>query len=239
MTNERERLVLFERCLNFRDLGGYAAGDGRKVRWGRLYRSMTPQFMTEGDIRHAVDDLGVRRVLDLRDRPEADSGPLGRPPNQRHVAKFAEFAKFPEVRDLPAREVLPKHLDYSAAGIARAFEVLADDPGGATVFHCQTGKDRTGVLAAIILRLLGVSADAVVADYMLGAELVSGVQAIIDALGPQPFAPPRSALEGLDERAIRAVIARLDDEFGGARAYLGRIGVPDEAIARFVADMLV
>ena len=239
MAKQPERQVPFERCLNFRDLGGYEAAGGRKVRWGRLYRSMTPQFMTPGDVVRARDEVGIGRVLDLRDRPEADSGGLGEPPNERHVVKFAEFANFPDVRDLPAREVLPKHLDHSAAGIAAAVRILADDSGSATVFHCQTGKDRTGVLAAVILRLFGVSADDVVADYMLGEKLVPAVQALIDELGPQPFAPPRSALEGLDEGAIRAVVTRLDDEFGGARAYVRRIGVSDEVADRFVAGMLV
>src|SRR5438552_9370655 len=99
MQAEAERFVTFERCLNFRDLGGYAAADGRKVRRGRLYRSMTPQFMTESDVERAIQSLGVRRVLDLRDRPDVDSGPLGRAPNQRHVVKFAEFAFLPETRD--------------------------------------------------------------------------------------------------------------------------------------------
>src|SRR5207249_1377732 len=167
MPQPESRFISFERCFNFRDLGGYRTEDGGTVHRGRLFRSMTPQFMTEADVKRAREDLGIRRVLDLRewrDRPEIVGGPLGDPPNERFVVTFAEFARFPEVRDLPIEQVLTKHLDYSKAGIVQAIELLAAETEGATLFHCQTGKDRTGVLAAILLRLLGVSVEDAVAD---------------------------------------------------------------------------
>jgi len=239
MLETGSRFITFERCLNFRDLGGYAAADGKEVRRGRLYRSMTPQFMTEADVRHARGDLGIRRVLDLRDWPDTDSGLLGRPPNERQVVKFSEFAFMPETRDLSTRDALPLHLDYSAAAIAEAIRLLAADFDGATVFHCQTGKDRTGVLAVVLLRLLGVSADDAIADYMAGAEIAPAVQALINAESDVPFTPPRFALEGLDPAGITAVLDRLESEFGGAHRYLESNGVAPEALDRLIASMLV
>lgn len=236
---ENARLIDFERCLNFRDLGGYEAADGRKVAWGRLYRSMTPEFMTEADVARARDDLRIRRVIDLRDRPDLDSGPIGYPPAQRTVIRFAEVAHFPEIRDLPVVDVLRMHLDISAPAIAEAIQLLSDDCGGASVFHCQTGKDRTGVLAAIILRLLGVDTEDVVSDYMLGAPIAADVHALATSLGRPPrVPPPKSALEPPDERAMRALLTRMDEEFGGARSYVEGVGVPGEVIDRFVHGML-
>ena len=77
-TGAPPRIIEFERCFNFRDIGGYAGRDGRRVRWRRLFRSMTPQYMTEADVAKARG-LGITLVFDIRG-PQATSGPLGEPP---------------------------------------------------------------------------------------------------------------------------------------------------------------
>jgi protein-tyrosine phosphatase len=239
MTDARERLIPFESCLNFRDLGGYEGIDGRHLRWARLYRSMTPQLMTEADLDRALNQLRIRRVIDLRDRDDLDSGPLGRAPSTRHVVKFMEVGRFPELVELPVVEILPRHLERSAQAFAESMTLLAEDPGGATVFHCQTGKDRTGVLALMVLRLLGVSEDDAVDDYMYGAPLAAAVQGLVNTIAtPRLFPPPASAREPPDAAAARAFLSRLDGQYGGARAYLEGLGVSSTALDRFVASML-
>ncbi len=140
-------MIDFEACRNFRDLGGYATAAGARVRSGRLFRSMTPEFMTASDLDRARNDLGIRLVMDLRDAPNRDSGPLGLAPIRRHVLQFVEMANFDDLRGLPPETALPLHLELSSAGIAEAVSILAEAGEGAALFHCQTGKDRTGVLA--------------------------------------------------------------------------------------------
>ena len=79
---ETTRHLSFERCFNFRDLGGYATEDGRRVKWRRLFRSMTPQWMTPADVEEAKA-LGIELVVDLRGPRDDTSGPLGEPPARR------------------------------------------------------------------------------------------------------------------------------------------------------------
>jgi len=232
-------MIAFEACLNFRDLGGYATADGRRVRTGRLFRSMTPEFMTEADLRCATDDLGVRLVIDLRNAADRDSGPIGEPPRRRHVLGFVEMADFDELRELPPEEALPLHLDLSSSAIAEAIDILSDGRDGAALFHCQTGKDRTGVLAAVLLRALGVSEEDVMADYLAGVPLTAEVIALLAANG-RPMSPraPLHAREPSKEEAMRAFLKRLEDEFGGARSYLLSHGVRDDVLENFVTGML-
>src|SRR5688572_29973885 len=76
---DETRHLSFERCFNFRDIGGYTTEDGRRVKWRRLFRSMTPQWMTPADVAEARD-LGIELVVDLRGPRDDSSGPLGEAP---------------------------------------------------------------------------------------------------------------------------------------------------------------
>ena len=72
-----QRSYQVERCFNFLDLGGYPAEDERSVRWGRFFRSMTPQLMTDAGVEQVRDVLGIRTVVDLRKEESAKAGPFG------------------------------------------------------------------------------------------------------------------------------------------------------------------
>ncbi len=206
---------------------------------GRLYRSMTPEFMTESDLERAGNDLGIGLVLDLRNNPERSSGPLGEGPNHRRLLDFVEMATFDELRELPPEDALHRHLDLSAEGIGEAVRILAQPGNGAALIHCQTGKDRTGALAAVLLRLLGVSEQDTIADFMAGVVEAEAVHALMATHGrPMSDRAPRIAREPPSMEAIRTLLARLDSEFGGARAYLRSLGVDDETVERFVESML-
>ena len=232
-------MIHFEGCRNFRDLGRWATEDGRRVTAGRLYRSMTPEFMTEGDLDRARNDLGIGLVLDLRNNPDRDSGPLGEDPSQRYLLDFVEMAAFDELRELPPEEALHMHLELSREGLGAAVRILAESGNGAALIHCQTGKDRTGALAAVLLRLLGVSEEDAIEDFMAGAFEAEAVHALLAAHGrPMSARAPLIARQPPSLEAIRRLLSRLDTEFGGARAYVRSLGVDDETVDRFVASML-
>jgi protein-tyrosine phosphatase len=230
-----EREIAFERCFNFRDLGGYAASDGRTVRWRRLFRGMTPEYMSPSDLQRARDDLGIGAVLDLRRLDGGiGSGALGEEPGVRAVVPFADSREYTELRTLPHDEVLAYSVGLNGRNIVQALEFIADQPGG-TMFHCQTGKDRTGLLAAVTLKLLGVADEDVVADFALSVPAVEVM--LREGLPVLPPDAPVYARIPPEEAWIRAVLVALDAQ-GGAEAYLRAHGASDALIASLRDSLL-
>lgn len=163
----------FDRLHNFRDLGGYRAAGGRLVRWGRLYRSDSLAKL-RGDDAARFGALGVRTVIDLRYPSEIERS--GRVPPAGGLAYYncsIEHRPFDQSqltdRIDPVRFLADRYAEVAVDGteeIGRALRIIAagDTP---LVMHCASGKDRTGILAAIVLSLLGVAQADIVADYAL------------------------------------------------------------------------
>ena len=165
-----QRIIDLEGCLNFRDLGGYATRLGRRVRKGKLFRSDALHRMTPGDVAIVRDSIGVADVIDLRSSTEVEIdgiGPLPEPPVRYHHAPLfdggAADAKAEIPQDLGHQYFLLLHA--AERKIAQIIEILIGSPDPA-VFHCAAGKDRTGVVSAVILALLGVEDADIVEDYV-------------------------------------------------------------------------
>ncbi|GAA0471399.1 tyrosine-protein phosphatase [Streptomyces sp. NPDC046215] len=167
------RHIAFERLHNFRDLGGYRAAGGRTVRWGRLFRSDSLGKLRGRD-RERFLALGIRTVIDLRYPWEIERS--GRVPHHEGLAyhnlstehrPYDQAGLGPDVE--PARFLADKYLEVAHDGVEelrRALELIAGD-SAPLVFHCHSGKDRTGLLAMLVLDLLGVHQDDIVADFAL------------------------------------------------------------------------
>ena len=173
MEPRKERNVEFERLHNFRDLGGYRGADGRRVRWARLYRSDSLGKLSGRDAERFAA-LGVRTVIDLRYPWEIEAG--GRVPSGPGLAYFNfcvehrpwDQASLSHELD-PVRFVADRYAEVASDGaeeIRQALQIIAagDAP---VVIHCASGKDRTGLVAALVLGLLGVADDDIAADYAL------------------------------------------------------------------------
>ena len=229
-----ERVIAFERCFNVRDLGGYHSEDGRVVRWGRLFRGMTPEYMSAADVRRARDELGIGAVLDLR-RIDGGigSGVLGRE-GVRLVVPFADARQHRELHTLPYEQVLARGLDLNGAKIVEALEFLVGQ-SSAALFHCHTGKDRTGLLAAVILKLLGVSDDDVVEDFGLSAPAVAIMQR--EGIPEIPVDAPAYARMAPEASWVKGVLSGLEAR-GGAVAYVRASGAGDTLVERLRATYL-
>jgi protein-tyrosine phosphatase len=158
------RHVEFERLRNFRDLGGYGVPDGRTVRWGRLYRSDSLSKLSGDDLgRFAA--LGIRTVVDLRYPWEAERN--GRVPESTGVVHhnlsiehrpYDQASLAPDVS--PVDYLARRYAEVAEDGVVelrQVLEVVAAEGAGPVVVHCASGKDRTGIVAALVLALLGVS----------------------------------------------------------------------------------
>lgn len=170
------RQVELETCCNFRDLGGYPAAGGRRTRWRTLFRADGLTRLSESD-RRTVRSLGVRLVIDLRTDVEVET-------RGRFSADGDSVAyhHLPLTDTLPGSEDVPEwddsayvarryasYLEGGATSLAAALDLLAEPENLPAVFHCSVGKDRTGVLAAVVLGLLGVPDEVIVEDYALSA----------------------------------------------------------------------
>lgn len=222
-----DRLVPFETCFNFRDIGGYETVDGRRVRWGSVFRSDTLHRLTTADLERALA-LGVRTVIDLRSKAELErSGRFGRAHEVafHHLPMEAEIAPDPPDRDLaepPPGEVYVEMATAGRQAIAHIMSVIAECEH-AVVFHCFAGKDRTGVLAALLLSSLGVPDETIVADYHLSEHSLVPAVAWAEANDPEWAArmaafPPwllRSPRE-----TLQAFLDILREQHGSITAYL-------------------
>ncbi len=171
-----ERRIPFEGVTNFRDLGGYRTRSGRRVRWGRVFRSDALHGMTEGDLA-SYRALGLRAVYDLRGEVEVAEQPNPMPSRSlpiltRPAGDGTSIAFDGSTRDDGERvlaDIYIGSLDHSAVRIGELFSALAGPDGLPAVFHCHAGKDRTGLVAALLLEALGVEREPILDDYELTA----------------------------------------------------------------------
>ncbi|MGW5681452.1 tyrosine-protein phosphatase [Nonomuraea sp. NPDC003754] len=164
----------FLRLHNFRDIGGYVARDGRVVRWKRFYRADSLGWLT-GDDLDRFQALAIRTVVDLRHPFEVERS--GRVPESDGLAYHnlpLEGRRWDMTTYDPAggvaRFLADRYLEISEDGGDRlrlALETVAEAGNTPVVVHCAAGKDRTGVLTALVLSLIGVGDDDIVADYAL------------------------------------------------------------------------
>jgi protein-tyrosine phosphatase len=240
-----QRLILLDGCLNFRDLGGYPTADGRRLRWRQLFRSDALHLLSAADVAHLRDTLGIRDVIDLRSTAEVETDGRGRLATRairfHHVplydGKTTPRDARPEAYTLGDRYFLLA--EFAKEPIARVITTVAH-AASPLVYHCAAGKDRTGVISAILLALLGVRDEIIVADY---AATQDNIEAIIDRLmaseGYQTMlsALPPDTLHAQPETMV-AFLERVRREYGSMRAYAGTAGVTNEAVQRLEARLL-
>lgn len=245
----RNRLIAFEGTENFRDLGGHPTRFGVPVRWGTLYRSDGLQALTDTDVEryHA---LGIRVVYDLRRDSERVSRP-NRVPSEAHCmmtpvdARGEVAAVRHEVTDRRGGEAMLRAMyaqmvEHSTPVIAGVLTGIADAGRLPAVFHCHAGKDRTGLIAALVLETLGVDRATVLDDYEVSRILHQDNPHSFTMLVESGMAPEAAAgALGAPRWAMDETLADIDREFGGVEAYLrGPVGLASDTIERVRAVLL-
>jgi protein-tyrosine phosphatase len=245
---EPARALTFEGCVNFRDLGGYRTADGLETGWRRLFRADGLHKLTEAD-RARLVDLGVATVIDLRTVDEAEQ--RGRFPVAEVPVRFVDLPLFDV---LPTTEEMPSWREASyvasryglmvtdgAPALTGAFDALAAQDSLPAVFHCSAGKDRTGVLSALVLAFLGVPDETIVEDYALSGPAMEHLLEQLKAEYPdsveevERYAP--SVLQVLPE-TMEEFLASLRAEYGSYDALAESLGVTD-SVATLRRSVLV
>jgi protein-tyrosine phosphatase len=213
------RVLLWDGCVNVRDLGGLPTEDGRETRFGSIVRADQIASLTDEGWR-AVQAYGVRVAVDLRaDDEVADDPPRDVPIRVVHIPvsprEAAVAYEWPSM--LEAYLALLAHFRRE---FAAAVETIGreDEP---IVVHCQGGRDRTGLMVALLLRLAGVAPVAIAADHALSDESWSPFHAEWFAAAPdeRERARRRRIVVPAGETMSR-VLAELERRYGGPRDYL-------------------
>jgi protein-tyrosine phosphatase len=249
-----DRRVPFEGITNFRDLGGYRARAGGRVRWGLLFRAEALHGLTEGD-RELYEHLGMRTVYDLRSEMEREAHPgpfpsrwlevIGRPRDSDAPSPLAGGATGMTVED--GERILEGLyaglVEHSAQKIGELLTGLTEEEGLPAVFHCHAGKDRTGVVAALLLEALGVDRQTVLDDYELTARyrFRSQQEPTFQRLIEQFAMSPEAAAGVLNTPrwAMAAALDKVDRAYGGIDPYLtGPAGMRAADVATLRARLL-
>lgn len=230
------RHIPIEGTHNFRDAGGYITRHGRSLRWGTLFRSDSLHALTVAG-RQAVCDLGIRTTVDLRADHEISRFPSVFADCQDLVYAHLPLSargtdtQAPEARDLI--ELNRMFLDLGQASLLSILNALAAPGAFPAVVHCSVGKDRTGLLVALLQELAGATRQDVVADYVLTSLHAA---TLIEEITPIALAEGRDAVQFARLMECRAevmdeTLVYLDDHYGGAERYVRGIGVADAAVA--------
>ena len=158
------RRIVFKNVNNLRDLGGYQTKDNKITKFNAIYRSDLPKLMTEEEIKYLID-LGLTTVIDLRKEEELKRNPSSLNINEIDYHNINLLGdKCPnEEKDIPKGylEILSNQ-----ETMHEVFEIIKEAKGG-VLFNCTAGKDRTGVVAMLLLLLVGVYEDDIIADYQV------------------------------------------------------------------------
>ena len=243
-----DRLVTLEAVHNFRDMGGYATADGRHVRPRRLFRADGLDRLTPADI-ETIRPLGLNTVIDLRTDGEVER--RGRFPYESLPVDWYQLAVIDVTWDradaLDGSEedfLYAQYASMLAFGEPRflqAFLVLGLPGAFPAVFHCAAGKDRTGLLAALVLGSLGVDDATIAYDYELtraGMDRMTAWAASSSAEMAEAVRTMPRHFAAVEPGAVARVLADVRAAHGSVRNYVRSLGVPSETLDRIEAALL-
>jgi protein tyrosine/serine phosphatase len=241
------RRLELEGVWNFRDLGGYEGRDGRQVRWRRLFRADSLDRLTAADLVH-IEQLRLRTVVDLRTGDEVAKGQRALP------TATLNWHHLPMLDVLPPRDryeswvdpaqVAEQYLGMVSSAVATIGTFLGlacDGDSYPLVFHCFAGKDRTGILTALMLGLLGVADENIAADYALSEvamhRLLDWLRGQYGGDAAAQLEASAAAIVAADPETMGEFLRGFRKTYGSFDAYAAQIGYPD-APAR-LADILL
>jgi protein-tyrosine phosphatase len=230
------RPLAVETAQNVRDLGGYTTHDGRMTQWHRLIRAGDMERLSGVDQRRLIDH-GIDAIIDLRMQREVTSLPnvfqrSAEVTWYNHDFWGDRFDDYRSTRRGASPEVKLADL-YCAGLVASGFVVkdimttIADSGHRGFAFHCRSGKDRTGIVAALLLAIAGVPNETIIADYALTSKF-------LDTPNAKRVKPgqPGAYLHGCAPQTMALTLDFIDQQYGGVQDYLSSVGVQPQHMGR-------
>ena len=248
-TLPQARNVALTGVFNFRDLGGYETADGRSLRWHTLFRADGLDRLTPDDV-EVLRPYGLRTVVDLRMPHELEQ--RGRFPVDAYPVTFHHVSVMDITWDRdaallderPAADFLHdqygRMLAENGHRYAEALRLLAAPDAVPAVFHCAAGKDRTGLLAMLILGTLGVDHADIVEDYALTSTAMGSFRALAerDPRVAEGLVKIPSMFFAADPEAMSRVLSDVEAAHGSVRAFVRTIGITPAEIASLEDNLL-
>lgn len=250
------RMLPHKSIANLRDVGGYPAMDGKTVRWNRIYRGASLVALTDDDAK-GLAERGLKIVCDLRMPTEVADAPDIMPHDsvryvtlpfkqssdrltQLRILLFQRQKLADTLRQAYTRVMI----DNNPAVIGDFLRLVADEDNLPLLVHCSAGKDRTGVVIAVLLRLLGVPEDTVLADYSLSNlyyDYFINISAkIIKQLGV--FRVSEAEVRPLflaDPETLKTTLDYIEKKYGSVEQYVTtHTGITPEMVAKIRANLL-
>jgi protein tyrosine/serine phosphatase len=240
----RSRDLVWDGCVNVRDLGGHPTEDGGETRFGAVIRADSVGLLSDEGWATLID-TGVARIVDLRLEMELDADP---PRDLRvevvHVPILDRFddETWAEVEERSMRAaddtestriVYLQMLQHCRDRFAEAVTAVADAPPGPVVVHCHGGKDRTGLVVALLLRLADVPIEDVAQDYALSAErLRERTERWLAGAEDEAERERIRRVTSCPAPGMQHVLEALDERYGNVATYLLDAGIPPDALGR-------
>lgn len=241
------RELVWDGCVNVRDLGGHATEDGGETRYGRVVRADSVRQLTD-DGWAALVEYGARRIVDLRWYEELEADPPRElPVDVVHVPLFGLRSQMDTVNALVAELEHPVEsrrvtylecLDRFSSNFAAAVRAVAEVGNGAVVVHCAGGVDRTGLVSALLLRLAGVGPETIAADYASSQQNLAHLyESWIADAETEDERRRRRLLSIVPAAVMVETLEALEARHGSVRSYLREAGVSEDGLNRVAARL--
>ena len=250
MTESFPRHLRFDSVTNFRDIGGYQTRQGKTVTWRRVFRSGEFAKITRNDFQRLMKELGLTSVIDLRSAIEIERqgiGLLSEADIKYHSIPFmtdddpgANASRYEHCTNMGEFYLeMARQKDYGQR-ITEALEIIAEPENHPLVFHCAVGKDRTGMLASVLLSLLGVAEKDIIEDYALSEPYMDELLARLKN-NPQKNDPPLDIPEYFwkaSPESMTLFLSTLRREYGSIEGYLESMGMEPSLTERLESALL-
>ncbi|NWJ48298.1 MAG: tyrosine-protein phosphatase [Chloroflexi bacterium] len=226
------RYLDIEGAFNFRDIGGYPVEAAGLTSWGRLFRSGSLHNLSETSI-NRLHALGLKTVIDLRTTREITERP--------DIVNGFDYHSLPVIEGQQEKELaksnkLTEHYKYMLENtqprLKTIFEHLATLENSPVLVHCAAGKDRTGLVIALVLGNAGVADETIIEDYALSDRYLDGFykEAYEEARQKGYDIVRYSNVLNSNSENMANTITYLRERYGDFKGYLSAIGLSDETL---------
>lgn len=237
-----QRRLNLECAYNVRDVGGYPTANGRAVRWRTLLRADALHRLSQAD-QETLLSYGIRTIVDLRHDTEVESAPNvfahGSAVSYHHIPLFRPTSTETDTRtSYDLSEIYVRALDEAQPAMREILTAIGE--GFPALVHCTAGKDRTGVVIALLLSLAGVPDDVIIEDYAISNALLQPLMSEFRLRAMERGIDSANYEKLLHSKpeTMHHMLSHLHAQYGGADSYLRMIGLSNAHVERLRDTLL-